>query len=192
MRITTSALASVLLLAIGAHAMAETEIKDYSETINEFRTNPTAAQFMDSAYGYAVFPKIGKGGLGIGAARGRGQVYRGGQVTGITSLTDISIGLQAGGQAYSQLIVFENQTAYDKFTSGNFEFEAGVGAVALKADAAAAAGTTGTGSSAAAGGESAEKQAAYNKGLLVFTMAGGGLMYEATIAGQKYSFEAVN
>lgn len=169
----------------------DVEIKDYSETINQFKEIASIAPLMNSAYGFAVFPKIGKGGLGIGAARGRGQVYRGGNVTGITSLTDISIGFQAGGQAYSQLVLFEDQAAYDSFTSGEFEFDAGASAIAIQASASAEAGTAGTGTDAAAGGESEAKSAKYTKGLLVFTIAKGGLMYEASIGGQKYSFEAV-
>jgi lipid-binding SYLF domain-containing protein len=182
---------SVFLCLWAPLVLADQEIKDYSETIGQFKENTAIAPFMSSAYAYAVFPKIGKGGLGIGAARGRGQVYRGGKVTGITSLTDISIGFQAGGQAYSQLVLFENKEAYDNFTSGEFEFDAGASAIAIQATASAEAGTTGTGTDAAAGGESEAKSAKYTNGLLVFTIAKGGLMYEASIGGQKYSFEAV-
>ncbi|MFW2405429.1 MAG: YSC84-related protein [Gammaproteobacteria bacterium] len=185
------AIVSALLLLAGSSFAGDVEIKDYSETINQFKEDPAIAPLMSSAYGFAVFPKIGKGGLGIGAARGRGQVYQGGKVTGITSLTDISIGFQAGGQAYSQLVLFEDQKAYDNFTSGNFEFDAGASAIAIQASASAEAGTTGTGTDAAAGGDSEAKSAKYTKGLLVFTIAKGGLMYEASIGGQKYSFEAV-
>lgn len=183
---------ATLFLLLSAPLLAdEVEIKDYSETIELFKAQPNVGSLMSSAYGYAVFPNIGKGGLGIGAARGRGQVYRGGAVTGITSLTDISIGFQAGGQAYSQLVLFENQKAYDNFTSGNFEFDAGASAVAIQASASAEAGTTGTGTDASGGKAGDAKSAQYTKGLLVFTMAKGGLMYEASIGGQKYSFKAV-
>ncbi len=182
---------SALLLFAASSFAGDVEIKDYSETINQFKENAAIAPLMSSAYGYAVFPKIGKGGLGIGAARGRGQVYQGGKVTGITSLTDISIGFQAGGQAYSQLILFEDQRAYDNFTSGEFEFDAGASAIAAQASASAEAGTTGVGTSADSGDDANAKSAQYTNGLLVFTIAKGGLMYEASIGGQKYSFEAV-
>lgn len=182
---------SVFLCLWAPLGLADDEIKDYSETINQFKENPAIAPLMSSAYAYAVFPKIGKGGLGIGAARGRGQVYQGGKVTGITSLTDISIGFQAGGQAYSQLILFEDQRAYDNFTSGEFEFDAGASAIAAQASASAEAGTTGVGTSADSGDDANAKSAQYTNGLLVFTIAKGGLMYEASIGGQKYSFEAV-
>jgi lipid-binding SYLF domain-containing protein len=183
--------AALVLLISGPLPAADVEIKDYSETINRFREQPGVAGLMDSAYGYAVFRTIGKGGMGIGAARGRGQVYRGGKVVGITSLTDISIGLQLGGQSYSQLILFEDKRAFDTFTSGNFEFAAGASAIAIQASATAEASTTGTGTGASGQGQSQPKSAKYTNGMLVFTMAKGGLMYEASIGGQKYSFEAV-
>ena len=181
-------IAALALLFAGPLLAAEQEIKDYSDTIAEFKKNPQIAGLMGSAYGYAVFPKIGKGGLGVGAARGRGQTYVGGKVTGITSLTDISIGFQAGGQAYSQLVLFEDETAYGKFTSGNFEFDAGASAIAIQATASAEAGTSGTGTGASGGKGADAKSAKYTKGMLVFTMAKGGLMYEASIGGQKFSY----
>ena len=128
--------------------------------------------------------------IGIGAAHGKGQVYRGGKVTGYSSLTDLSIGLQAGGQAYRQVIFFQDKRSYDEFTSGSFEFDAGAGAVAVTASADASAGTQGAGASASPGGGSgAASGHQYHKGSLVFTISTGGLMYEATIAGQRYSFK---
>ena len=92
--------------------------------MTNFKKIEAVAQFFGNAYGYAVFPSIGKGGLGIGGSDGKGQVYRQGKVIGFTSTTDISIGAQAGGQAYSQIIFFENDEALKKFTGGNFEFSA--------------------------------------------------------------------
>lgn len=189
-KILSSVLALTLILTTGA-ALADRKVEDYSETINMFKENPTVTGFFGSAYGYAVFPTIGKGGLGIGAAHGDGQVYRGGAVTGFTSYTDISIGFQAGGQAYSQVVFFENQVAYDNFTSGNFEFDAGASAVAITASAAAGTSTTGTSAGAGTGGAGEQVSAGYYKGMLVFTVAKGGLMYEASIGGQKYNYEAV-
>lgn len=188
--ILTPVMALTLLLTTGA-ALADREVEDYSETISMFKENATVAGFFGSAYGYAVFPTIGKGGLGIGAAHGDGQVYRGGAVTGFTSYSDISIGFQAGGQAYSQVVFFENQAAYDNFTSGNFEFDAGASAVAITASAEAGTGTTGSSAGAGTGGAGEQVSAGYQKGMLVFTVAKGGLMYEASIGGQKYNYEAV-
>jgi len=178
-----------LLLALPASA--ERKVQDYSKTIDDFKKIPVVAKFFDGAHGYAVFPTVGKGGLGIGGSHGKGQVYRGGQVIGFTSTSDISIGLQAGGQAYSQIIFFENETALTQFTGGNFEFDASASAIAVQATAEAGAGTEGTGASSSASKTSgkATTGAKYQKGVVVFTMAKGGLMYAATIAGQKYSYK---
>ena len=191
MKTILSATLALTLLLTTSVALADREVEDYSETINMFKENATVASFFGSAYGYAVFPTIGKGGLGIGAAHGDGQVYRGGAVTGFTSYTDVSIGFQAGGQAYSQVVFFENQAAYDNFTSGNFEFDAGASAVAITASAEAGTSTTGTSAGAGAGGPGAQVEAGYTSGMLVFTVAKGGLMYEASLGGQKYGYEPV-
>jgi len=169
------------------------EVKDYSTTIADFKKIPDVAGFFGSAHGYAVFPTIGKGGLGIGGSHGKGQVYRGGKVIGYTSTSDVSIGLQAGGQSYSQIVFFENAAALDKFTKGNFEFAASASAIAVQATAGASTGTEGTGASASSS-KTADKSTAgakYQDGVVVFTMAKGGLMYAATIAGQKYTYTPV-
>jgi len=165
---------------------------DYSNAIKVFRDSPVVEPYFKNAYGYAIFPTIGKGGIGIGGAHGSGQVYVGDKLTGKTSMTQLTIGLQLGGQAYSQIIFFEDKRAYTDFTSGNFEFGAEASAVAITAGAQAQAGTTGATASASPGG-SAGKQAAtkYQKGMAVFTRAKGGLMYEAAIGGQKFSFEPI-
>jgi len=185
-------LVAVLILCLVATSWAKPRAGDYTKTIDIFKSVSGVAPFFDSAYGYAVFPSIGKGGLGIGAAHGKGQVYRGGKVTGDSSLTDVSIGLQAGGQAYRQVIFFQDERAYDEFTSGSYEFDAGAGAVAVTASADASAGTQGSGAGASPGGASgAAAGYEYHKGLLVFTISTGGLMYEATIAGQHYKFKPV-
>jgi len=165
----------------------------YAETIAVFKQAGASATFFDKAYGYAVFPTIGKGGLGVGAARGKGEVYVGGQHVGNATLTQLSIGLQAGGQAFSEIIFFENKLAFDEFSTGNFAFGAEASAVAITAGVSAGAGTTG----GAAAGASATKNAAttagtsYHKGMAVFTVAKGGLMYEAAIGGQKFKYEAI-
>jgi len=191
-RIQTRIGLAALLVAMPVLAKKR-KVQDYSETIGEFKKIEAVAKFFDGAYGYAVFPTVGKGGLGIGASHGKGQVYQGGNVVGFTSTSDISIGLQAGGQAYSQIIFFQNAEALNKFTSGNFEFAASASAIAVRASAEAKAGTEGT-SAAASGDKTAEKATAsanYEDGMVVFTMAKGGLMYAATIAGQKYTYKPV-
>jgi lipid-binding SYLF domain-containing protein len=136
------------LLAIpSAYAFAD----DYTETINVFRKANESSQFFSKSYGYAVLPTIGKGGIGIGGAHGKGQVYVKGTYVGDTSMTQITVGFQLGGQAYSQIIFFEDKRAFDEFTSGNFEFGAQATAVAITAGASAQAGTTGSSASASGG-----------------------------------------
>jgi lipid-binding SYLF domain-containing protein len=168
------------------------DVEDFSPSIEMFGSIPQITPYFDSSYGYAVWRTIARGGLGLGAATGRGQVYVNGQVVGFSRLTDISIGLQAGGQAYKQIIFFENQAAFDRFAAGNFEFSAQASAVAVTASAQAASSTQGTQASAGAGAPaSAAAASGYQNGLRVFTMATGGLMYQATIAGQRYGYRPI-
>ena len=164
--------------------------EDFSATIKMFKGSPLVEKFFNNSYGYAVFPTIGKGGVGIGGAHGKGQVYQGGKVTGKTSMTQLTVGLQFGGQAFSQIIFFEDKRAYDEFTSGNFEFDATASAVAITAGAQASAGTEGASAGASAGpATGAQAKTSYHKGMVVFTHAKGGLMYEASIGGQKFNFK---
>lgn len=167
-------------------------VEDYSNSVAVFEKSPVSQPYFKKAYGYAMFPTIGQGAFGIGAAHGDGQVYRGGKVTGYTSMTQISIGFQLGGQAYSQIIFFEDKRAYDDFTRGNFEFDASASAVAITAGAQASAGTTGS-TAGASTGPATGKQAttSYYKGTSTFVHTKGGLMYEAALGGQKFSFKPV-
>ena len=176
----------VMLLTISRASAAE----DYSSTINVFKKSPQVQPYFKNAYGYAVFPTIGKGGLGIGGAYGKGQVYRGGKVTGTTKLMKVSVGFQAGGQAFSQMIFFKDKRAYDEFTSGQFAFDAQASAVAITAGVQAQAGSTGATAGASAGPKTgAHAETSYYKGMAIFVHTKGGLMYEAAIAGQKFSFK---
>jgi len=178
----------VLTLTLVSAGFAR-EVQDYSSTIDNFKQSSDVAPFFDSAYGYAVFPTIGKGGLGIGASHGKGQVYVGGKVTGFTSLSDVSIGFQAGGQAYSQVVFFEDERAYKDFTSGNFEFGAEASAIAVQASVEATATSEGAAAGASSGGSGGSQASTnYYKGMLVFTIGKGGLMYQAAIKGQKYTY----
>ena len=174
-------------LLLPAHGYAA---EDYSSSIKAFKAADETRPFFKNAYGYALFPTIGKGGLGIGAAHGKGQVYKAGKVTGKTSMTQVTVGLQAGGQAFSQIIFFKDKRAYEDFTSGNFEFGAQATAVAITASAQAGAGSTGKSAGSSSGGTAGKQaKATYHKGMVTFTYAKGGLMYEASIGGQKFKFE---
>jgi len=177
------------LLALATIAFPLSSRADsYSDTIALFKKAGQSATFFDSAYGYAVFPSIGKGGVGIGGAYGKGQVYEKGKVIGDTSMTQVSVGLQLGGQGFSQIIFFEDDRALKEFTSGNFEFGAEASAIAITASAGAKGSTTGSSVGASGGKNDAKTIGKYHKGMATFTIAKGGLMYEATLSGQKFKY----
>jgi lipid-binding SYLF domain-containing protein len=182
----TSWLILTMVVLVGA-ARAD----EFEDTINVFKKAGQSGAFFDKSYGYAVFPTIGKGGLGVGAAHGRGRVFKMGKHVGDTTMTQVSIGLQAGGKAFSEIIFFEDQRAFDEFTSGNFEFGATVQAIAITAGASASTGSTGSRASASGGKNDAATAGAFHKGMAVFTVAKGGLMYEASVSGQKFTYKAV-
>ena len=162
----------------------------FTDTIDIYKKSEAVQPFFKKAYGYAVFPTVGKAGIGIGGSYGTGQVYRGGKVTGETSLIKATIGFQLGGQAFSQMIFFEDKRAYDEFTGGEFEFDASASAVAITAGVQAKAGTEGATAGASAGpATGTQAKASYHKGMAVFVHTKGGLMYEASIGGQKFSFK---
>jgi lipid-binding SYLF domain-containing protein len=161
---------------------------EYQDTIEIFQKAGESGNFFKSAYGYAVFPTIGKGGMGIGGAHGNGRVYEQGKYVGDSSMTQLTIGFQLGGQAFSQIIFFEDKRAFKEFTTGNFEFGAQVSAVAITAGAQAAATTTGSSAGASGGKNDAKTVGSYSKGMAIFTVAKGGLMYEASVGGQKFTY----
>ncbi|MBL8745183.1 MAG: hypothetical protein JNK58_02380 [Phycisphaerae bacterium] len=134
------------------------------------RNDPTLTPILNNAVGYAVFPNVGKGAAGIGGAYGRGVLYEGGTFVGYCDLTQATIGLQLGGQAYTEIIAFSTQDAIKEFKDGHFAFDAQATAVAVKSGSGA--------------------NAKYTSGVAVFTMDEAGLMYEASIGGQKFSYQA--
>ena len=160
----------VALLQTSAVSAQTSELEqNTTEAIALFKeTDPSLQTFFDTSYGYAVFPKVGKGGMGLGGTHGKGLVYRDGEIVGRTSLTQFTVGFQFGGQVYQQVIFFENDRAYDDFTGGNFELSAQASAIAAAAGVAT--------------------NAAYRHGVAIFTLGKGGLMYEASVGGQKFSF----
>jgi lipid-binding SYLF domain-containing protein len=131
--------------------------------------DPGMERFFEESAGYAVFPKVGKGGSGIGGAHGKGLVIVGDNAVGETSLSQVTVGFQLGGQVYAEVIFFKDDAALKNFQRGNFELGAQVSAVAVTAGASA--------------------DANYDKGVAVFTHVSGGLMYEATVGGQKFKYE---
>lgn len=178
-----------LLLILSCFATSYAYADNYQATINLFKKAGKSASFFGKSYGYAVFPSIGKGGIGIGGAHGNGGVFVAGRQVGDTSMTQLTIGFQLGGQAFSQIIFFKDKRAFDEFTTGEFEFGAQATAVAITAGASASSSTTGTSAGASGNKNSATTKGGYYKGMAVFTIAKGGLMYEATLGGQKYSYK---
>jgi lipid-binding SYLF domain-containing protein len=162
---------------------------EYQDTINLFRNAGQSGSFFSTAYGYAVFPTIGKGGVGVGGAFGKGRVYAKGKYVGDASMSQLTVGFQLGGQAYSQIIFFQDERSFKEFTSGNFAFGAEASAVAITAAAGASANTTGSSAGVSGGKNDAKNVGQYNKGMATFTVAKGGLMYEASIGGQKFSYK---
>jgi lipid-binding SYLF domain-containing protein len=181
----TSALAALLLcLPVGTvHAAT------FQETIDIFRHAGASAVFFPKSYAYAVFPAVGSGALGIGGAFGKGRVYVHGHYVGDASMGQLSVGFQAGGKAYSEIIFFEDKRALDEFESGSFEFGADASVVAITAGANASAATNGASAGASAEQKDATTKGVYEKGMAVFTVAKGGLMYSVAVAGQKFSYE---
>lgn len=168
---------SVFCLAMAATAYAGWDPDEFDEkhaksqeALAAFKEkDPKVQRFIDASAGYVVIPTVGKGGIGIGGARGTGVLYEGGVPTGMVTLTQLSIGFQWGGQAYSEFIFIEDQGTLDNFKHGNFELNAQASAVAVTAGASA--------------------DAEFNGGMAIFTQAKGGLMYEAAVGGQKFKVE---
>lgn len=167
-----SAMLCMVALAMGvaqagwnANAVQEAEA-----AIAEFKKADTKLDaFFKKSHGYAVFPTVGKGAIGIGGAHGSGTVFEEGKPVGSTSLTQVTIGLQLGGQAYREIVFFKDKATLDTFKAGNYELSAQASAVAVK--------------------EGASSDADFDKGVAVFTMAKGGAMFEASIGGQKFSYD---
>ena len=145
------------------HEKAQVALTEFVEA------DPKVQKFIDASVGYVVIPTVGKAGLGIGGARGTGVLYEGDAVTAVGTLTQISFGFQAGGQAYSEFIFFEDNATLESFKRGNYELNAQASAVAVTAGASA--------------------DAEFNGGMAIFTQAKGGLMYEAAVGGQKFKVE---
>jgi len=164
---------------------------DNTDTINTFKKSKDVKSFFNKAYGYAVFPTIGKAGFGIGGSYGEGTVFKQGNKTGTTTMAQVTIGFQLGGQAFSEIIFFENKKSYDSFTNGNFEFSAQASAVAINLAATAQTSTKGTSAGATASPEKSTQKGFYQNGMATFTYTKGGLMYEAAIGGQKFTFDKI-
>lgn len=144
-------------------------VRDCDEAKEDFiATDGLMKNLFSNAYGYVIFPNVGKGGFGIGGAAGNGVVYEKGSIIGKAKLTQLSIGFQFGGQAYREVIFFESKADLNRFKENKIEFSAQASAVAVT--------------------EGASANVKYKEGVMIFTQQKGGLMYEASIGGQKFNF----
>ena len=167
--IRSRALPLLLALALTPSARAD-DVKDARETADLFKKiDPGLSRFFERSVGWAVFPTVGKGAIGIGGAHGSGVLFERGKAVGTCTLTQVTVGFQLGGQAYSEIIFFETESTLADFKKGALALAAQVSAVAAV--------------------EGASANAKYRLGVAVFTVAKGGLMYEASVGGQKFSFE---
>ena len=165
----------VLLMLISSTLSAQTGKKD-KKLIDDSRrakeefiqTDGMMSSLFNNAYGYVIFPNVGKGAIGIGGAAGNGIVYEKGSIVGKAQMKQVSIGFQWGGQAYREVIFFENKSALDRFKNDKIEFSAQASAVAATAGASA--------------------NVKYTDGVMIFTQQKGGLMYEASVGGQKFDY----
>jgi lipid-binding SYLF domain-containing protein len=163
--------ATLVLASSAVLADREQDLANAEKAVKEFlKADPDLQSFFDKSFGYAVFNSVGKGGIGVGGAFGTGVVYRQGVPIGKTSLNQVTVGFQFGGQAFRELIFFQDEKALQSFISQNFELSVQASAVAVTAGAAA--------------------KTNFDNGMAIFTMAKGGLMYEATVGGQGFGFEA--
>jgi len=144
---------------------------DAQATVSRMTSEDTSLrQFLDKSAGYVVFPTVGKGGFVVGGSYGRGEVYSHGTMIGFADISQASVGLQAGDQSFSELIVFEDDGVLNRFKQNKVSLSANASAVALKSGAAASA--------------------RYTDGVAVFTKPIGGLMFEASIGGQQFTYQA--
>jgi lipid-binding SYLF domain-containing protein len=165
-----------MIAIFGIHtAMAQSESKIASLKVDALEAKAVfmekdarISSFFENSAGYVIFPNVGKGGLGVGGAAGTGIVYANGEEIGVAKMKQLTIGFQAGGQAYREVIFFESEEDLDRFKENNFEFTAQVSAVALDKGISA--------------------DAMYQEGVAVFTLSKKGLMYEASVGGQKFDY----
>lgn len=183
-------LAALLVLVL--HPFSSAWADKFSDTTYIFQRAGENSLFFNNSYGYAIFPTIGKAGIGLGGAYGTGRVYKHGIYVGNISVTQVSVGFQLGAQGFSQIVFLQDERAFNEFTGSNFEFGAAAGVVAITAGAQAGVSTSGSSASASGGRHDATTLGKYYKGMAVFTVAKGGLMYEANVNGQKFTYNPIH
>ena len=168
-------LVAIVLLLVGsfswsaARAGSELQAKVEQARAQFIERDPSLERLFQGSYGYVLFPRVKKGAIGIGGAHGKGLAYRGGRKVARASLSQATVGFQLGGKVYSEVIFFKDADAFGDFTGGDFELSAQASAVAAAEGVAA--------------------NARYRHGVAIFTMSQGGLMYEASVGGQKFTYD---
>lgn len=190
MQKTSAALITLLLIAM-PFTYASAEQDAFEETIEIFKDAGESAELFDVSYGYAVFPRVARAGIGVGGARGTGRVFVDGEHVGDSTMTQLTVGAQLGAQGYRMIVFFEDERAFNEFTSGNFAFSAQARAVAITAAASATASTAGSSAGASGGQRDATTAGGFHRGMATFTVARGGLMYEASIGGARFRFRSL-
>lgn len=179
---------ATLILLLSTFSFSHVWAGTYEETIDIFRNAGESAGFFNTSYGYAVFPTITKVGVVIGGAGGDGRVYVADKYVGDTQSAQMSVGLQFGAQGFSQIVFFQDKTAFDTFTSGKFKFGVQASAVAITAGATASSGTGGNTESSSGNKNNAKTKGEWVQGMAIFTVIKGGLMYETALAGQTFTY----
>jgi lipid-binding SYLF domain-containing protein len=177
--------ATSLFLAAGVHAGGD----KYDEAIANFKTSSKVASFFEKAYGYVIFPDVGKAGFIVGGEHGDGKVFEKGKQVGTASLTQVSVGAQAGAKEYAEVIFFETKADFEKFKAGDFQLSGNAEATAITLNASASAGTDASTASAGTEADTTAKYGHYQNGVAVFTVTKGGLMAGISVGGQKLKFK---
>jgi lipid-binding SYLF domain-containing protein len=164
----------------------------YDDAIKTFKQSPKSSKFFAKSYGYAVFPDIGKAGFIVGGEHGDGHVFEHGRLVGTASLTQVSVGAQAGAKEYTEIIFFHNKEDFEKFRGGDFQVAGSVEATAITLNASASAGTTTSSTAASTTKDNAATGGGFNNGVAVFVITKGGLMAGIAVGGQKIKFEPMS
>lgn len=184
-----SGLKAAVFVAVMVMSAGVANADVYDDATANFKSIPKTSDFFGNAYGYVIFPEVGKAGLIVGGDHGKGKAYEKGVFVGDASLTQISIGAQAGAKQYAEIIFFQTKADFDKFRAGDFQLAGNAEATAVTLSASASAGTDSSTAAASTEADSAKASGGYHKGVAVFTITKGGLMAGVTVSGQKLKFK---
>jgi lipid-binding SYLF domain-containing protein len=180
---------AILIAAVMTLAASTAYADKYDDAIANFKTSGKAASFFAKSYAYVIFPDVGKAGFIVGGEHGDGKVYEQGKLVGTASLTQVSVGAQAGAKEYAEVIFFETKADFDKFRAGEFQLSGNAEATAITLSASASAGTDSSTASAGTEADTSAKAGGYQHGVAVFTVTKGGLMAGISVGGQKLKFK---